>query len=121
MTYVISSANASSQKTKPISEHAYGGFVVQNTLLTSLAAKPYLAGIVGTRPTTSNGALFNTFANRWEDASPDMYTGAGQKIAHAIPVRLTTHNTHTRVSKQRGSGYYKEMILLCNTIVYVHT
>ncbi|XP_064645705.1 glutamate receptor 2-like isoform X2 [Lineus longissimus] len=53
------------------------GITGTNDLPDALASKPYLKGVVGTRPVAASGANAADFKRRWEAADTAIYKGAG--------------------------------------------
>ena len=39
--------------------------------------RPYLKGIIGTNPVSTDGALYDSFQAVWKNADPMVYYGAG--------------------------------------------
>lgn len=55
-----------------------------------LGEKPYLKGLVGTKPVVSNGALYDDFMNAWKLADPTIYYNAGHaSVGDNMPVSIT--------------------------------
>ena len=58
---------------------------LQNTLVQLLPERQYLRGILGTRPVTSDGTLYDVFLKQWNEADPDVYYGAGNTSFSQYP------------------------------------
>ncbi len=45
----------------------------------------YLRGILGTRPVTSDGELYDAFIEQWNEADPNVFYGAGNTSFSQYP------------------------------------